>query len=100
MPLPAAALVWTIFFGRRVSSALIFPLIVILAVAQLIEGRHLVALSTAAVGAAVVSYTKHRNSLMLTGVVVGLTQMAAFILASIILNGVDSVHILDRHNPL
>lgn len=95
VPLPAAALVWTIFFGRRVSSALIFPLIVILAVAQLIEGRHLVALSTAAL-AAVVCYTKHRNSLMLTGFVVGLTQMAAFILASIVLNGVDSVHILGR----
>ncbi|MBA3994005.1 MAG: hypothetical protein C0469_10805 [Cyanobacteria bacterium DS2.3.42] len=95
VPLPAAALVWTVFFGRRVSSALIFPLIIILAVAQLIEGRHLVALSTAAV-AAVVCYTKHRNSLMLTGFVVGLTQMAAFILASIVLNGVDSVHILGR----
>ncbi len=95
VPLPAAALVWTIFFGRRVSSALIFPLIVILAVAQLIEGRHLIALSTAAL-AAVLCYAKHRNSLIVTGVVVGLTQMAAFILSSIILNGVDSVHILGR----
>jgi putative nucleotidyltransferase with HDIG domain len=95
VPLPAAALVWTIFFGRRVSSALIFPLIIILAVAQLIEGRHLIALSTAAL-AAVLCYTKHRNSLLLTGVIVGLTQMAAFIISSIFLMGVDSVHVLGR----
>lgn len=95
VPLPAAALVWTIFFGRRVSSALTIPLIIILAVAQLIEGRHLIALSTAAV-AAVVCYTKHRNSLMLTGVVVGMTQAIAFILSSILLNGFDSVNHLGR----
>ncbi len=95
VPLPAAALVWTIFFGRRVSSALTIPLIIILAVAQLIEGRHLIALSTAA-AAAVICYTKHRNSLMLTGVVVGMTQAIAFILSSILLNGLDSVHHLGR----
>jgi len=95
VPLPAAALVWTIFFGRRVSSALTIPLIIILAVAQLIEGRHLIALSTAAV-AAVLCYTKHRNSLMLTGVVVGMTQAIAFILSSILLNGLDSVNHLGR----
>lgn len=95
VPLPAAALVWTIFFGRRVSSALTVPLIVILAVAQLIEGRHLIALSTAAV-AAVICYTKHRNSLMLTGFVVGMTQAVAFILSSIMFNGLDSVHHLGR----
>ncbi|MBX9952320.1 MAG: HDIG domain-containing protein [Candidatus Obscuribacterales bacterium] len=95
VPLPAAALVWTIFFGRRVSSALTIPLTIILAVAQLIEGRHLIALSTAAV-AAVLCYTKHRNSLMLTGVVVGMTQAIAFILSSILLNGLDSVNHLGR----
>ncbi len=95
VPLPAAALVWTIFFGRRVSSALIVPLIIILAVAQLIEGRHLVALSTAAL-AAVLCYTKHRNSLMLTGLVVGMTQAIAFILSSVVLNGMDSIHHLGR----
>ncbi len=95
VPLPAAALVWTIFFGRRVSSSLIIPLVIILAVAQLIEGRHLFALSTAAV-AAVLCYTKHRNSLMLTGLVVGMTQAVAFIIASIFLNGIDSVHHFGR----
>lgn len=95
VPLPAAALVWTIFFGRRVSSALIIPLIIILSVAQLIEGRHLIALSTAAL-AAVLCYTKHRNSLMLTGVVVGMTQAIAFIISSIVLNGFDSVNHLGR----
>lgn len=95
VPLPAAALVWTIFFGRRVSAALIIPLIVILAVAQLIEGRHLIALSTAAM-AAVFCYTKHRSSLMLTGVVVAMMQAIAFILSSIMLNGIDSVSHLGR----
>lgn len=95
VPLPAAALVWTIFFGRRVSSALIMPLIVILAVAQLIEGRHLIALSSAAI-AALICYTKNRNSLMLTGLVVGMMQAIAFILSSIILNGIDSVNHLGR----
>lgn len=95
VPLPAAALVWTIFFGRRVSAALIIPLIVILAVAQLIEGRHLIALSTAAL-AAVFCYTKHRSSLMLTGVVVAMMQAIAFILSSIMFNGIDSVSHLGR----
>lgn len=89
VPLPAAALVWTIFFGRKVSLSLIVPLIAIIAVAQLIEPRHLISLSIAA-AAAIFGYTKNRNSLVLTGFVMGMTQALGFVLSSFVFAGSES----------
>lgn len=89
VPLPAAALVWTIFFGRKVSLSLIVPLIAIIAVSQLIEPRHLIALSIAA-AAAIFGYTKNRNSLVLTGFVMGMTQALGFVLSSFVFAGAES----------
>lgn len=90
VPLPAAALVWTIFFGRRVALAITIPLIIILAVSQLVDVRQLIALGTAA-GAAIGGYTKHRHSLMLTGIVIGAMQAIGFVLATVLSGSVDSL---------
>lgn len=80
VPIPAAALLLTIFFRRRVALALILPIIVLLFVEGLISGGHLVALSTAAI-AAILTYSKRRNSLVYTGFVVGISQVLGFLCA-------------------
>ncbi len=80
VPIPAAALLLTIFFRRRVALALILPIVVLLFVEGLLPGGHLLALSTAAV-AAILSYSKRRNSLVYTGFVVGISQAIGFICA-------------------
>ena len=80
VPLPGAALLLTIFFRRRVAAALILPIIVLLFVEGLINGAYLVAL-TAASMAAIVSYTKRRNSLVFCGLVVGTAQSIGFLCA-------------------
>lgn len=95
IPLPAAALVWTIFFGRRVALALTLPAIIVLAVSQIVDLRHLIALGTAS-GAAIGGYTKQRNSLMLTGIVIGAMQSLGFVIASVITGSVDSWTSLGR----
>lgn len=80
VPIPGAALLLTIFFRRRVAAALILPIIVLLFVEGLINGAYLVAL-TAASMAAIVSYTKRRNSLVFCGLVVGAAQSIGFLCA-------------------
>ncbi len=80
VPIPAAALLLTIFFRRRVALALILPIIVLLFVEGLLPGGHLLALSTAAI-AAILTYSKRRNSLVYTGFVVGISQTLGLLLA-------------------
>ncbi|HEY9785043.1 MAG TPA: HDIG domain-containing metalloprotein [Candidatus Obscuribacterales bacterium] len=91
IPLPAAALVWTVFFGRRVSCALTIPLVIILAVAQIADSQHLFALGTAS-GAAIGGYTKRRNSLMLTGIIMGVMQAMGFLMAATFSQNADWDH--------
>jgi putative nucleotidyltransferase with HDIG domain len=80
VPIPGAALLLTIFFRRRVAAALILPIIVLLFVEGLINGAHLLALTAAAI-AAIISYSKRRNSLVFCGFVVGIAQALGFLCA-------------------
>lgn len=80
VPIPAAALVLTIFFRRRVATALIAPLIVILSVDGLLSGASIFAMSMASL-AAIMSYSKRRNSLMFTGFIIGVGQAIGYLVA-------------------
>lgn len=80
VPIAGAALTLTIFFGRRVTLVLIFPLLVLIAVDRLVGGSHAIALLCASL-AAVLGYSRDRKSLMFTGLVIGLAQAGGFFLA-------------------
>jgi len=80
VPIPAAALLLTIFFRRRVALALILPIIILLFVEGYLPGGHLLALSTAAISA-ILTYSKRRNSLVYTGFIVGVSQLLGFLCA-------------------
>jgi putative nucleotidyltransferase with HDIG domain len=78
VPLPMAALVLTIFFGRRTAFAICFPLLILLAVDRVIDLNNLLALGTAS-GAAIGTYSKQRHDLVFTGLIVGMMQALGFI---------------------
>lgn len=93
IPLSGCALVLTIFFGRRIATILTLPLIIILAVDQLADWTHLLALGTAA-GAVIFAYSKRRSNLMLTGILAGMTQAIVFLVAVVMTQsapGLDAV---------
>ncbi|MDX2105646.1 MAG: HDIG domain-containing protein [Candidatus Melainabacteria bacterium] len=79
VPLPAAALNLAIFFGRRVSLAVIIPLMILVAVNGLLDINHLMALGFASL-AAIFAYSRHRH-LTVTGFLVGIAQAVGFTLS-------------------
>ncbi len=81
VPLPAATLIATIFFGSRVSTGLLLVLIVFLKADDLVDTTNLVALSAAstiAIGANI----KRRNDLMVRGCLIGVLQAGGFLVAN------------------
>lgn len=82
VPLPAAALILTIFLGQRVAAAVTVTLAIFLGVDGLIDISNLVALGTAA-GAAIGFYSKKRHALMSTGLIMALAQGLGFVMASV-----------------
>lgn len=81
VPLPAVALIFVIFFGRRVAVALTAPLLILMSVDRMVDITHLIALGTAS-GGAIGTYSKHRNALMFTGLIVGVMQALGYLAAS------------------
>lgn len=79
VPLPAAALNLAIFFGRRVSLAVIIPLMILVAVNGLLDINHLMALGFASL-AAIFAYSRHRH-LTVTGFLVGIAQAVGYTLS-------------------
>lgn len=79
VPLPAAALNLAIFFGRRVSLAVILPLMILVAVNGLLDINHLFALGFASL-AAIFAYSRHRH-LTVTGFLVGIAQAVGYTLS-------------------
>ena len=79
VPLPAAALNLAIFFGRRVSLAVIVPLMILVAVNGLLDINHLFALGFASL-AAIFAYSRHRH-LTVTGFLVGVAQAVGYTLS-------------------
>lgn len=79
VPLPAAALNLTIFFGRRVALSVIVPLMVLIAVNGMLDINHLFALGFASL-AAIFAYSRHRH-LTVTGFLVGIAQALGYTLS-------------------
>lgn len=80
VPIPAAALILTIFFRRRVALVLVLPLILLLMVMRTLNVANLIALTFATLGG-VFAYSKKRNNLVYTGVIVALAQTGGFLIA-------------------
>jgi len=78
VPLPMAALVLSIFFGRRTAFVVSFPLLALLALDHVIKVNDLIALCAAS-GAAIGMYSKHRHDLVRTGLVIGITQALGYL---------------------
>lgn len=81
VPLPAAALILSVVFGRRTSIVLTLLVILFARVSDLIDSAHLVGLAAAAGMALGINITK-RKELMLTGVMIGVMQAIGFFMAS------------------
>lgn len=80
VPLPATALVLAVIFGRRTAVLLALLVILFLRVSDLVDGAHLVALASAS-GVALGMNINKRKELMLTGVLIGVVQAAAYFFA-------------------
>ncbi len=78
IPLPALALILTIFFGRSLAFIVTFPLLILLTVEGTISINNLFALG-AGCCAAIISYSKKRHDLVVTGLVVGIAQAMGFL---------------------
>ncbi|HEY9871526.1 MAG TPA: HDIG domain-containing metalloprotein [Candidatus Obscuribacterales bacterium] len=83
VPVPAAALVLTIFFGTRVALVMTVLIMIFLGTDGLIETNHLIALGTAAC-AAVGANIKQRRQLMIRGFLIGVLQVAGYTAAIIL----------------
>jgi putative nucleotidyltransferase with HDIG domain len=83
IPLPAAALVLSVIFGRRLSLILTILLIIFLSLSDLIEGPHLAAL-TAASAMALSNKINKRKDLMVAGFLIGLVQAIGYFTAVIL----------------
>ena len=80
VPLPATALVLSVIFGRRTAVLLALLVILFLRVSDLVDGAHLVALASAS-GIALGMNINKRKELMLTGILIGIVQAAAYFFA-------------------
>jgi putative nucleotidyltransferase with HDIG domain len=83
VPLPAAALILSVVFGRRTSVVLTLLVILFARVCDLIDNTHLVGLAAAAGIALGINITK-RKELMLTGVMIGVMQAIGFFAANVV----------------
>jgi cyclic-di-AMP phosphodiesterase PgpH len=83
VPLPAVALLLTIFLGQRVAVAISLPIAIFLAVDRLVDFNHLLALGTAA-GAVIGTYSRRRHSLITAGVVMSIAQGIAYFIACLL----------------
>jgi cyclic-di-AMP phosphodiesterase PgpH len=83
VPLPAVALILTIFFGQRVAIALTILITIFLAADHLVDFNNLVALSAAA-GSVIGTYSRRRHALMTSGLCMAFAQAAGYLLATLV----------------
>jgi cyclic-di-AMP phosphodiesterase PgpH len=95
VPLPMAALVLTIFFGRRTALIISLPILILLACDRIIDLNNLVALGAAS-GAAIGTYSKKRHDLVSCGLVVGMMQALGYICSLAIVQPVQSPSALGK----
>ena len=82
VPLPAVALILTIFFGQRVSIAITLLVAIFLAADHLVDFNHLVALGAAA-GSVIGTYSRRRHGLMTSGICLAFAQTAGYVVATL-----------------
>ncbi len=80
IPLPALALILTIFFGRSLAFIVALPLLVLLTVDGAVGVNNFIALS-AGCCAAIFAYSKQRHDLVLTGLLIGVCQSLGFLIS-------------------
>jgi putative nucleotidyltransferase with HDIG domain len=98
VPLPAVALLLTIFLGQRVAIAITLPIAIFLAVDRLVDFNHLIALGTAA-GAVIGSYSRRRHSLITAGIVMSIAQGLAYFVACLIGSNAQILNPIDQLLP-
>ncbi len=98
VPLPAIALLLTIFLGQRVAVAISLPIAIFLAVDRLVDFNHLIALGTAA-GAVIGTYSRRRHSLITAGIVMSIAQGLAYFIASLIGSSGQILNPIDQLLP-
>lgn len=99
VPVPAAALVLTIFFSHRVAVVLTLPLIMLMAVDRLVDLHHIFALLLASV-AAIWTYSRQRTAVITTAISVALAQVLGDLAASAAAQSITSWHMLGRQASL
>ncbi|MBY0360025.1 MAG: HDIG domain-containing protein [Candidatus Obscuribacterales bacterium] len=98
VPLPAAALIFAVIFGRRVTAVLIVLMVIFLALGESLPPLHLTALAVAALIALGTNIAK-RTDLMFTGFLIGLMQMFGYLIAMAFF-GAEQPISLERELPL
>lgn len=95
VPIPAAALIFTIFFGHRVAIVWTVPMIMLIAVDHLIDLHNVFAQALAS-AAAIWTYSKQRNALITTSLFVAAGQVAGDLAACAATQSITSWTMLGR----
>ncbi len=95
VPIPAAALILTIFFGPRVAVVWTVPMIMLIAVDRLVDMRNIFAHCLAST-AAIWTYSRQRNAVISTGLFVAAGQVAGDLSVSAFNMSITSWHMLGR----
>ncbi|MBU6451368.1 MAG: HDIG domain-containing protein [Cyanobacteria bacterium REEB67] len=95
VPLPALALILTIFFGNRVAVVVTLPILMLVAVDRLLDMHHLASLVLASM-VAIFAYSKGRNAVLTTAIFIAIAQVAGDLAASALDQSIVSWHMLAR----
>ncbi len=95
VPIPAAALIFTIFFGHRVAIVWTVPMIMLVAVDHLIDLHNIFAHCLAS-AAAIWTYSKRRNALISTSLCVAAGQVIGDLAACAATQSINSWTMLGR----
>ncbi len=81
VPLPALALILTIFFGNRVAVVVTLPVLMLIAVDRLLDMHHLVSYVLASM-VAIFAYSKGRNAVLGTAIFIAIAMVIGDLAAS------------------
>ena len=95
VPLPALALILTIFFGNRLAIVITLPVLMLIAVDRLLDMHHLVSYILASM-VAIFSYSRGRNAVLSTAVFIAVAQVVGDLAASAMDQSIVSWHMLAR----
>jgi hypothetical protein len=81
VPLPALALILTIFFGNRLAIVVTLPVLMLIAVDRVLDMHHLVSYVLASM-VAIFAYSKGRNAVLTTAISIAVAQVIGDLAAS------------------